>query len=471
MTVDTGYKLPEVKDCMGYENLGSVEIRMSTLDSFIEYAKEYQVDTIWSCYGPICNKFTTAKENLPDFERQKPHSEIFFFVRNKEIFSVESEGYRLLSDYIKAKEMGFADYRAQLLVQYISKRYIIESVASLYYDAVEYGFRDFKEFDESYRFYDEFQPAAIFRKENYLSKVLGFRKKYDWEIAKTKGFDNGPDYYDAISLGIKNSCEYEDYKILTEKMSEYGFESPYKFHIFHIISRLRGGQIIKLNELKDKLRDESYYYSKDWYGQERYDITTELLRSILTNEKHFSKIGKLIINSEDEAYSLYRNDTIFVDGSNVAWNNGSRRRGDSPYARNIKAVVGKLKEIGFNKVLVLCDNNLYKDVTDKDVYKELSRMEILYVVSKGNTADEWLLRFKEDKDKFIVSNDKYRKYSGKYPDIRKHRIGFQVIGEEARFDEKIFEVVDGILPENKLPRLCYQSKDKLETDNSLIFKN
>ena len=109
-------------------------------------------------------------------------------------------------------------------------------------------------------------------------------------------------------------------------------------------------------------------------------------------------------------------------------------------------------------MLVLCDNNLYKEVADKEIYTELSKMEVLHVVSKGNIADEWLLRFKEDKDRFIVANDKYKQYLEKYSDLKNHRIGFQVIGDEARFDEKIFEVVDGILPKNELPNLCYQSK-------------
>ena len=122
-----------------------------------------------------------------------------------------------------------------------------------------------------------------------------------------------------------------------------------------------------------------------------------------------------------------------------------------------------MEEIGFKRVLVLCDNNLYKDVADKDIYKELSQLEVLHVVSKGSVADEWLLRFKEGKDRFIIANDKYKKYWSKYPDIKNHRIGFQVIGNEARFDEKIFEIVDGILPENELPKLCYQSKNQQET--------
>ncbi len=462
MNNDGDYKLPEVRDCMGYENLGSVEIRLSDLDSFVSYATEWKVDTIWSCYGPICNKFKAADGKLPDFERENPHSEIFFFVRDKEIYSVESEGFRRLSDYTGAKEMGFLHDSAYRLLDYISKKYIEESVASLYYNAVRYGFENFKEFNESYRFYDEFEPAGKFREESYLLKELEFKKKYDWEIANAKGFEKGQDYYDAVSMGIKNSCEYKDFKILTEKLAKYGFESPFEFHIFHIISRLRGGQSLGLDSLRHKLLDESYYYHKDWYNVKRGDITVEKLQTILVTNKKFSKIGRLIENSGDLAYSLYRNDTIYVDGSNVAWNNGTKRHGNLPHARNIKTVVKKLREIGFKEVQVLCDNNIFDDVDDKDIYKELSQTGILNVVQKGNVADEWILKFKGDKDRFIISNDKFRQYSKNYPDINDHRIDFQVVGEEAMFDDRLSKIVDGILPDGELPKLCYQSERGVE---------
>ena len=315
MTDDAAYKIPEVKECMGYETLGSIEIRLSDLDSFIEYAKEFKIDTIWSCYAPICNKFKTADGKLPDFEHEEPHPNIFFFTVNNVIYSVESEGYELLYDYINAKEMGFLDYRSHILLRYISQKYRVESVASLYYDAVRYGYKDFEEFDNSYRFYDEFESASRYRVEIYLSREQGFKKYADWEKAKSKGFSNGAEYYEAVSLSIKNFCEYYDYKILFEKRFDYGFETPFEFHTFHIISRLRGGQSIKLKEMGRKLRHESDKYSREWYERERSEITVDLIGNILSNNSKFGKVGKLISVSEDVVFSLYRNDTIYVDGS------------------------------------------------------------------------------------------------------------------------------------------------------------
>ena len=204
---------------------------------------------------------------------------------------------------------------------------------------------------------------------------------------------------------------------------------------------------------------ESYHYNEEWYGKRWSNMEIDQLSLILSG-KPFSTIGKIANDSGNLVYSLYRNDAIFVDGSNVAWNNGSKEYGDKPYAKNIKAVVIKLKEIGFKNVRVICDGNLHYIVADKDVYKELSDMGVLDVVRAYSTADSWLIKFRENKDRFIVSNDMFREYLEQYPDLENHRIGFLVSGDEATFDDKIYEVVDGYLPINEIPRLCRQSDDK-----------
>ena len=133
------------------------------------------------------------------------------------------------------------------------------------------------------------------------------------------------------------------------------------------------------------------------------------LSSILSAES-FSTIGKIANISSNPVYPPYRNDTIFVDGSNVAWNNGSSEHRDKPYAKNIKAVINKLKEIGFKNARFIYDSNLYYIVIDKDGYKELSDIGVLDVVRAYSTADSWLIKFRAGKNRFIVSNDMFREY-------------------------------------------------------------
>ena len=199
MTNNGAYKIPKVTECQGYESLGSTEIRLDGLDSFLENAKDSKIDKIWSCYAPLCNKFKTADGKFPDFERMDYFAEIFFFVVNKVIYSVESDGYRSLYDYINAKEMGFLDPRVYSLMNEVSKKYKVKSVASLYYTAVNDGFKNLVDFADSFNFYDDYKSFSTYQKEHYLSAKLGFKKKYDWEIAESKGFKN-PEF--SVSLPI-----------------------------------------------------------------------------------------------------------------------------------------------------------------------------------------------------------------------------------------------------------------------------
>ncbi len=457
--------IPETKECYGYETLAPVEIRLLDLDSFLELINEYKIGTVWSCYGPDCNKFKHENGTLPIFDNQGPSPLVFFFVKDNIIFSAESKGFKKLKDYVSAKKGGFIDYRAFDLIEQISKRWDIHSVASLYYSSIRHEYKNFYDFYRSFHFYNYFQDYSTYLEEGAPAIEQGFKKYNDYVDAKERGFQSAADYYGAMSLHIRDECEYHDFKVLDGQMYDYGFDSPFEFHIFHNLNKLRGGQIIKLKDLKNKLQHESETYSREWYDKNLNEITVELLKNVLSNHKKFKELGKIISIEEQhatgiyrsyEAYSLYRNNLIYVDGSNVAWNHRSRRRGDAPFAKNIKVVVKELEKLGFREISVLCDNNLFDDVVDKDVYKRLSSSQKIYVVEKGKVADEWLLRFNKGKDCYIISGDKYRQYLNIYPELEKHIIDFQVIGDEAKFDEKIKEILDGIIPDDNFPALCHQ---------------
>ena len=454
MTDSAAYKIPEVKECVGYEKLGSTEIRLENLDAFIECAKYYKIEKIWSCYAPLCDKFKTADGKSLDFERTEPFPEIFFFVINNVIHSLESRGYKLLHDYIAAKEMGFLDYRVHGLIDKVSKKYEVKSAALLYYKAVKYGFKNLEEFEDSFNFYDEFKSFSTYQEERYLSAKLGFEKKNDWIIAKSKGFKNGMEYYDAIELGIDNACDYHDYKILFNEKFKYGFQKPFEFHIFHIINRHMGQRAIPINEIFLTWKIESFYYGEEWYSIKNEEKTEDRLKMILSTNQKFLYLGK--IENEQKEFVLYRNDTIYVDGSNVAWNNQNKKNGGKPHSENIRIVVDSLRKKGFKNVVAICDSNLEHDIDDPEIYTELVNNKILTRVRSRTTADYWILKFKQDRDIFIVTNDGYREFRDVYKDLESHLIKFHVNGKEAVFYDNIESITDKPKKENLLPELCRQ---------------
>lgn len=459
-------EIPETKECLGYETMAPVEIRMCDLDQLLDLIMENRIRVIWSCNSLDCNKFKGAKEEQLNRAPANPDSRIFFFVKDMVIYSAESKGFKDLKDYVEAKDHGFLNAIAFSLLGCISKKYDVQSIASIYYDAMRYGYNNPIEFNKSYQFYGDFESFDTYKKEAVNALELGFKKYNDYYDAKNKNFSKGKEYYEAQELNIYDYCEYQDYLTLDGKMYDYGFDSCFEFHIFHILSRLRGGQTLKLEKLTDILRYESGTYSREWYDKSISEISEKLIEDVLSNHRKFKKLGKVISLEEQTtpganiAYSLYRNNTIYIDGSNVAWNNGSRERGDRPYAKNIEIVVNQLERLGFKEISVLCDNNLYDVIEDKDIYERLSALHIISAVKRGNTADEWLLRFREGKDCYIISNDKYREYLAKYPELADHIIKFHVSNGEAEFDEKINQILDGIVPDNELPKLCHESNSK-----------
>ena len=460
---------PETKDCLGYENLGACDIRLQGLKEFLDSVRKNKVGIIWSCNSLYCDKCKGAAKELSNHDSDNLHSRIFFFVCDNVIYSVESEGFKSLKDYVEAGDRGFLGNMAFDLLECISKKFDLHSVASIYYAAINNGYSSFNEFNKSYKFYGKFMLYDTYKKEAVKAIELGFDTYDDYYDAKNYNFPTSDEYYKAKELKIHDHCEYQDYLTLNGKMRYYGFNSCFEFHIFHILSRLRGGQTLKVEALKDKLRCESDTYSREWYDKSTSEISETLIEDILSNRRKFKELGKLIsiegqvtpgpIGSH-KIYSLYRNNTIYVDGSNVAWNNGSGEHGDKPYAKNIEIVVNALKKLDFKEISVLCDNNLYDIIEDKEIYSQLSESHIISAVKRGNTADEWLLRFREGKDCYIISNDKFREYLVEYPELNGYIINFHVTGGEAKFTEKINEVLDGIVPDYGLPRLSHESNCK-----------
>jgi hypothetical protein len=457
MAESNNYKIPAAEDCVGYSNLACIEIRLDGMQSFIDRVNSDTPKELWSCYALICDKFAPRIESNSDYEVEPV--KIFFYVNGNSIISASSEGFKTIADYLEAVELGFYGENGTTLLFEMRNFYKDPSRASLYSDSKNYGYPDAEIFLKYWKFYEKLVRYEEKKKEFEEAQELRYLKIWDFEEGRMEGFRNGKDYYESKDLEIEFKCDYDDYKVLSGQCEKYGFKKPYEAHIFHILSRYRGGQAINLREVFKKWISESFYYDKQWYGIGIKSKTEHRLREILSNGKKFVEIGK--IAGDPPEFVLYRNDTIYVDGSNVAWNGGSKEKGDVPHALNIRIAAELLKSLGFRNVAVLCDNNLFDDVDDKEVYKELKGKRILEQVHSGHTADEWLIRFGKNKDAYIVSNDKFKKQRKIEPDLKVHMIRFQIAGEKAVFYDSIHNVIDGIKPDGGLPHLCREKNGSL----------
>jgi hypothetical protein len=449
------YKIPAAEDCLGYSNLACIEIRLDSMESFIKRVRTDKPVDLWSCYAPICDKFAPSIESNSKYDVEPEN--IFFYVNGNSIISASSEGFETIADYLDAVKLGFYGKNRSKLFEVMRTFNRNISVAYLYRSSKKYGYPDAGIFLKYCEFYGksvryEFVGYKEKKKEFKEAQNLGYHKIEDFMGGKVAGFTNGRDYYEAKYLEIEFKCDYDDYKVLSEQCEKYGFKKRYEAHIFHILSRYRGGKGINLKEVLTKWKSESFYYIGEWYGIDEINKTEQKLREILSTGKKFGETGKIV--GDPPEFVLYRNDTIYVDGSNVAWNDSEDKKGDFPHALNIKIATESLKSMGFRNVVVLCDNNLFDSVDDKEIYKELKENKVLEQVRRGKIADEWLIRFRKNKDAFIVSNDKFREYLMEDPDLKDHIIEFKVAGGEVSFDDPIYKVVDGINLDGEMPHLC-----------------
>ncbi len=106
---------------------------------------------------------------------------------------------------------------------------------------------------------------------------------------------------------------------------------------------------------------------------------------------------------------------IVVDGSNVAWNNGDRQRGDRPLARNIELMYEYLRGKGYSRIITFCDANLRYLVKDPEKFDELLQRGIIIEVPAKTIADYFIIEEANRYDCYIVSNDHFRDWTRKRP--------------------------------------------------------
>ena len=110
---------------------------------------------------------------------------------------------------------------------------------------------------------------------------------------------------------------------------------------------------------------------------------------------------------------------ILIDGSNVIY-----WQDNSPQFAPLKQVVHDLSRRGFKPGVVFDANVGYKLAGKFMGDRELSRMlslpkDQILVVPKGQQADPFLLETARDLRARIVTNDRYRDWVERYPDVAK----------------------------------------------------
>jgi hypothetical protein len=123
---------------------------------------------------------------------------------------------------------------------------------------------------------------------------------------------------------------------------------------------------------------------------------------------------------------------VLVDGSNVAHSS----EGDQPELSNIIAVCDKLREEGYEPVVVV-DAALRHQIDDRGGYERMVDDGSIKQAPAGTDADYFILSFARELDASIVSNDRFRDRQKVFPEATKRLIRYMVVKGEVVLERRV----------------------------------
>ena len=123
---------------------------------------------------------------------------------------------------------------------------------------------------------------------------------------------------------------------------------------------------------------------------------------------------------------------VLVDGSNVAHSS----EGEHPELANIVAVCDKLREEGYEPVVVV-DAALRHQIDDRVGYERLVDDGKIRQAPAGTDADYFILSFARELDASIVSNDRFRDRQKAFPEAAKRLIRYMVVKGEVVLERRV----------------------------------
>lgn len=122
---------------------------------------------------------------------------------------------------------------------------------------------------------------------------------------------------------------------------------------------------------------------------------------------------------------------VLVDGSNVAHSS----EGDRPELANIVAVCDKLREEGYDPVVVV-DAALRHQIDDRTGYERMVDGGMIRQAPAGTDADYFILSFARELEASIVSNDRFRDRQKAFPDAARRLIRYMVVKGEVVLERR-----------------------------------
>jgi hypothetical protein len=138
---------------------------------------------------------------------------------------------------------------------------------------------------------------------------------------------------------------------------------------------------------------------------------------------------------------IFSDTEIVLDGSNIAWNNGSSEKSEKPLIRNVILVTKDLLNKGFISIRIFFDANIEYDIDDKLTYKQLENTFNIKRVPAGQKADKYILDYAKNNKTYVISNDQYAEYVDMDKWFKKNleeiKVQFKIDGDKVTYNKTI----------------------------------
>jgi hypothetical protein len=132
-----------------------------------------------------------------------------------------------------------------------------------------------------------------------------------------------------------------------------------------------------------------------------------------------------------QASAQPESNVVLVDGSNVAHST----EGEKPLIENLIAVRDKLKEEGFEPVIV-ADAALRHQIDNAARYEQMIEAGDVRQAPAGTDADYFILSFARELNATIVSNDRFRDRMAQFPEARDRVIRYMIVNHEVVLERR-----------------------------------
>jgi hypothetical protein len=120
-----------------------------------------------------------------------------------------------------------------------------------------------------------------------------------------------------------------------------------------------------------------------------------------------------------------------IDGSNVAHSS----EGDQAHLENIRVMVEKLEEEGYEPIVVV-DAALRHRIDDRRAYEEMVEGGKIRQAPAGTDADYFILSFARELDAAVVSNDRFKDREKAFPEARDRVIRYMIVNGEVVLERR-----------------------------------